>query len=374
MFVAGPFATAILADLGAEVVKIEPPGGDPVRANRIGPQIGAMNAQFHTFNRGKASLVLDLKTETGCDAFRRLVPGADIVFDNFRPGVMARLGLDHAALAALKPEIVAVSLSAFGAKGPWAKRPGYDLVVQALGGGMSLTGHPETGPAHIPFHLGDTAGGLYAAIAMLSAVLEARRTGHGRAFEVSMLDAQLALLGDEVTNHFAGDWPGEPHGAGHPALAPYSAYPTADHPLVIAAVGTEVFWHNLLGALGLETLADDARFADNAARSANRAAMDAAIVAVLQRKPRAAWLDIFQAADVPAAPILSISEAVTSPHAEARGLIATVPGPDGSEARVPVLPIRPLEAAPFPPSSGTPALDTAEHDRLADDGGDSPTR
>ena len=273
MFVAGPFGTTLLGELGADIIKIEPPTGDPMRGNKIGPAIGGTSAQFDTYNHGKRSIALDLKNTTARGVVLDLVKTAHVVFDNFRPGVMTRLQLDYESLARSNPKIVSVSLSAFGETGPWTKRPGYDLLVQALSGGMSLTGHAATGPAHIPYHLGDTAGGLYAAVAMLAAVHQAREAGRGRAFEVSMLDGQLHLLSDEITFHHASEWPAAPHGSGHPALAPYGAFQTADEPIVIAAVGVEKFWLNLLQALGLESLAADERFIDNAARAANRAAL-----------------------------------------------------------------------------------------------------
>ncbi len=239
MFIAGPFGTMLLADLGAEVIKIEPPGGDPVRSNKIGAQVRGENAQFHSYNRNKRSLVLDLKAEDGLAVFDDLVRGADVVFDNFRPGVLARLKVDHARLATINPAIVSCSVSAFGQDGPWAKRAGYDLTVQALSGGMSLTGHAATGPAHIPFHLGDTAGGLFGALGLLAALVESRATGKGRRVDIAMFDAQIALLGDEITNYFASGTASPPHGAGHPNFFPYQAFATADEPIVVAAVGVE---------------------------------------------------------------------------------------------------------------------------------------
>ncbi len=366
MFVAGPFATATLGELGAEIIKVEPPGGDPMRHNKIGPAIGDTSAQFDTYNHGKNSVVLNLKSAAGHGVLLDLVAVSDVVFDNFRPGVMARLKLDHDTLAARNAKIVSVSLSAFGEHGPWAKRPGYDLLVQALSGGMSLTGHAATGPAHIPYHLGDTAGGLYAALAMLAAVHQARTTGRGRAYEVSMLDGQLHLLSDEVTFHYASDWPGAPHGSGHPALAPYGAFATADEPIVIAAVGVEKFWLNLLSALGLEELAGDERFADNGARAANRAALDEILGGVLSGRTRAAWLEIFADADVPAAPVLSVGEAVVTDHVTARDLVAPVATADGGEAMVPRVPIRSRGSVAQAALTGTPALDRDRSAVLAD--------
>ena len=366
MFVAGPFGTTLLGELGADIIKIEPLTGDPMRCNRIGPTLGGTSAQFDTYNHGKRSIALDLKNPAGRSIVLDLAKLADVVFDNFRPGVMSRLHLDHENLARTNPRIVAVSLSAFGETGPWAKRPGYDLLVQALSGGMSLTGHTATGPAHIPYHLGDTAGGLYAAVAILAAVHQARGTGHGQAYEVSMLDGQLHLLSDEITFHHASDWPAEAHGSGHPALAPYGAFQTADEPIVIAAVGVEKFWLNLLDALGLQNLATDVRFIDNAARAENRTVLDGLLTEVLRRRTRADWLALFEAADVPAAPVFSVHEAVASPHVAARDLVVPVATSEGHEAMVPRMPIRESGAAKLAPLDGTPALDADRRPILRD--------
>lgn len=356
LFVAGPFGTALLADLGAEIIKVEPPGGDPIRHNHVGPQIGNVSAQFHTYNRGKSSVVLDLKSQAGKQVLYDLCRTADAIFDNFRPGVIERLELDHANLARFNPTLISVSLSAFGRRGPWAKRPGYDLIVQALGGGMSITGHPNTGPAHIPFHLGDTAGGLYSVIAILAAILQARSTGKGRAYEVAMLDAQISLLGDEITNNLDGNWANPQHGAGHPDLSPYAAYETADDPIVIAAVGVEKFWLNFLTVLELDDLATDPRFSNNSERCKHRAALDSILQPKLSAQPSAFWLSQFEALDVPAAPVLGVSDAIISPHAEARELIATVAAGTSEEAHVPVAPVRHSGEGPLTPIKGSPSL------------------
>ena len=340
MFVAGPFATATLGELGAEIIKVEPPGGDPVRRNGVGPEISGKSAQFHTYNHGKRSIELDLKSDEGRNTVLQLVGSSNVIFDNFRPGVMARLGLCHAELIATNPKLVGVSLSGFGSTGPWSKRAGYDLIVQALSGGLSLCGHPKTGPAHIPYHLGDTAGGLYAAIAILAAVREAETTGIGRAYEVSMLDAQLHLCSDEITASGTGEWPSNPHGAGHPALAPYAVFQTADDPIVIAAVGTEKFWLNLLDVLELPELASDIRFSNNRVRAQNVAALTVKLEAQLASRSAADWLTLFTKADVPSAPVLSVVDAVRSEHATARNLIPRISAGFGGTAQVPRIPIR----------------------------------
>jgi crotonobetainyl-CoA:carnitine CoA-transferase CaiB-like acyl-CoA transferase len=355
MFVAGPFATMILADLGARVIKIEPLSGDPTRTNRMGPQLRGESAQFASYNRNKLSLALDLKAEAGLGVFEDLVRLADAVFDNFRPGVRRRLKLDHERLRALNPRLVSVSISGFGQDGPWAQRPAYDIVVQALSGGMSLNGHAETGPAHIPYHLGDTAGGLYGAIGLLAAVHEARRTGRGRHIDVAMLDAQLALLGDEVTCYFASGEVPRQHGAGHPQLAPYQAFAAADAPLVVAAVAVDKFWIALCAAIGEPQLAVDPRFKDNRARVANHAELARTIGAALKTKSRAEWLAVLEAADVPAAPVLDVAEAVATPQATHRGVVAAIEATAGPPAMVTHTPIKAL-GEPYPSARPAPRL------------------
>ena len=346
LFVAGPFGSMILADLGAEVIKIEPIEGDPVRANRMGPQLRGENAQFQSYNRNKKGICLNLKDARGRELFLELVKGADVVFDNFRPGVLARLGIDHASLTPVNPRIVSVSVSAFGQDGPLAKSPGYDIIVQALGGGMCLTGDARSGPAHIPFHLGDTAGGMYAAIAILGAIIERNRTGAGRALDISLLDAQIGLMGDEVTYFHASGKVPPPHGSGHPLLSAYRAFATADAPLVVAAVGVEKFWCQFAIAIGRPELIDDPRFADNHLRVANRRALDPLLETVLITRTREEWLRIFASADVPAAAVSDIAAALAHPQVQFRQMVAEMELQDGSRAFVARTPIRGSGQAP----------------------------
>lgn len=348
LFVAGPFGSMILADLGAEVIKIEPLEGDPTRDNGMGAQIEGESAQFQSYNRNKKSVCLNLKSAAGRDVLLKLVQTADVVYDNYRPGVMERLCLTHATLAAVNPRIICVSVTAFGADGPLAKSPGYDLIVQALGGGMSLTGHKQTGPAHIPFHLGDTAGGLYAAIAVLAAIVERNRTGHGRALEISMLDAQIALLGDEVTNFAAtGEVPVQ-HGSGHPHLVPYRTFMASDAPLVIAAVGVEKFWINLTNAVQRPELAGDVRFSNSMQRVANRADLETALEEVFRTQPREHWLTRLAQADVPAAPVLDVRGALAHPQVRHRETVAVARLVGGTPVQYARTPIRDVNEAPHP--------------------------
>lgn len=339
MFVAGPVATMVLADLEADVIKVEPLTGDPVRTNNMGPVLDGESAQFHSYNRNKRSMAVDLKEQRGLDLVRRLCLGADVVIDNFRPGALGRLGLDHASLRADAPGLVSCSISAFGQTGPWRERPGFDLVVQAVSGAMSLTGHPETGPAHVPGHLGDTVSGLYAVIGILAALAERERTGIGRVVDVALLDSLLAVLGDEITHAAAGLTPTQ-HGGGHPLLYPYAAFATADEPLVVAAVGVDKFWPALCDAVGRPDLGRDSRFATNDGRVANSTYLDGELSAALRTRPRTEWLTILNEADVPATPVNTIDQAMTHEQTGARSMVVDVTRGAGARSLVAGNPIK----------------------------------
>ncbi len=339
MFVSGPFASMMLADLGAEVIKVEPLTGDPVRKNGMGSVIDGASAQFQSFNRNKQSIAIDLKNDEGLGLVRSLIGHADVLIDNFRPGVMERFGLDHAGISVDHPRLVSCSISAFGQTGPWHHRPGFDLVVQALGGAMSLTGHPETGPAHVPFHLGDTASGMFATIGILAALTERMTTGRGRSVDVGLLDAQVALLSDEITNHVAGR-PGVQHGGGHPELFPYQAFPTRDDPLVIAAVGVDKFWPALCEVLDRPDLASDPRFSTNESRVVHRHYLTEQLTAVLKTKPRHDWLERLEQADVPATPVNDLDAVLEHPQVAARSMLVELTPSAGESATITGNPIK----------------------------------
>lgn len=339
MFVSGPFATMTLGDLGAEVIKVEPLTGDPVRHNGMGAVIDGESAQFQSFNRNKRSFAVDLKHPDGLALVADLVAASDVLLDNFRPGVMARLGLDHATMFVRNQRLVSCSISAFGSTGPWRERPGFDLVVQALGGGMSLTGHPETGPAHVPFHIGDTASGMFATIGVLAALTERATTGVGREIDVGLLDSQVALLSDEITNRAAGR-PVTQHGGGHPELFPYQAFPTQDQPMVIAAVGVDKFWPALCKVIERPDLAREPRYATNDGRVADKVHLTEQLSAVLRTKPRDVWLALLEAADVPATPVNDLDAVFDHPQVEARSMLVELESSEGSPTTVTGNPIK----------------------------------
>lgn len=341
--IAGPYATMILGDLGAEILKVEPPGGDPTRRTP-GPALDGLSGYFLSVNRNKKSLVLDLATAEGRRLLLDLVARADAVLDNYRPGVMDRLGLGWEALRAANPRLIAGSISGFGESGPLRDLPAYDLVIQAMGGGMSLTGHPGGPPARMGIPIGDLAGGLFAAIALLAALSERQR--EGRRIEVSLLDCQAALLVYQAAFYFlTGAVPG-PQGSGHPSLVPYRAYETADGWVLVAAQ-EDGFWRALCGVLGCPELATDERFATRSARVAQREALDALLARCFSERSTAEWVRRLWDAGVPAGPVQTLDQILTHPQLTARGQVQEVRLGPGARVAMVASPLR-IDGAPGP--------------------------
>jgi CoA:oxalate CoA-transferase len=317
---AGPYATMLLADMGADVIKVEDPAGDPIR--RMGPPFepDGRSAYFMAVNRNKRSVVLDLRTERDRVRFLRLVATADAVVDNFRAGVMERLRLTPASLRAVKPDIVTCSLTAFGGDGPYRDLPAFDLVLQAMGGGMSITGEPGGAPTRSGIPMGDLAGGIFAALAVCAALLKRERTGEGEHVDLSLLDVQVSLLTYVAQYHLTdGQVPG-PVGSGHQSVVPYQAFATADGHVVVAVFG-ENFWAPLCRVLRLEDLA--ARYPDNASRYAHREAVVACIQRRLAERTTDEWVAALRAAGVPGGPVNTIDRVLHDPQVRHRGMVAT---------------------------------------------------
>ncbi|MFE2042624.1 CaiB/BaiF CoA transferase family protein [Streptomyces sp. NPDC059477] len=305
---AGPFATMILADLGAEVVKVERPGGgDDTRA--WGPPYDAAGTAtyFLAANRNKTSVTLDLTTPEGQKAARELAVESGIVVENFRPGVMARFGLGYEELRAERPDIVYCSISAFGS-GAGAAVPGYDLIVQAVGGLMSITGDPEGEPQKVGVALVDVLAGLFTCVGLLSAVRHRERTGVGQLVEVNLLSSLLAALANQATGFTAGGVVAARLGNEHPSIAPYETLPTEDGQLALA-VGNDRQFAALCARLGDPALAQDPRFVTNTDRVAHRPALRAALTARLAGGTTAHWADLLNRAGVPAGPVNDIAGA-----------------------------------------------------------------
>jgi crotonobetainyl-CoA:carnitine CoA-transferase CaiB-like acyl-CoA transferase len=317
---AGPYATMLLADMGAEVIKVEDPAGDPIR--RMGPPFEAdgRSAYFMAVNRNKRSVVLDLRADRDRERFLRLVTTADAVVDNFRPGVMERLRLTPDHLRAVKPDIVTCSLSAFGGDGPYRDLPAFDLVLQAMGGGMSITGEPGGAPARSGIPIGDLAGGVFAALAVCAALLRRERTGQGEHVDLSLLDVQVSLLTYVAQYHLTdGVVPG-PVGTGHASVVPYQAFATADGHVVIAVFG-ENFWAPLCRVLELPELA--LRHPDNASRHAHREEVVAGLQLRLSERTTDEWVRDLWAAGVPCGPVNTIDRVLRDPQVRHRGMVVS---------------------------------------------------
>ena len=349
---AGPYATRVLADLGARVVKVEhPPDGDDAR--RYGPFIGGRSGYYQSLNHGKRTVMADLKDRRGKAVFEELLDGADVLVENFRPGVMERLGYGWETVRERWPRLVYAAVSGFGHAGPYAQRPAYDLVAQAMGGLMGLTGHPGAPPVRVGTSIGDVAAGLFTVIGILAALEDRRRTGQGQKVDIAMLDCQVSILENAVVRQSAYelsgglDEPPGPLGSRHPSITPFAAFRAADRWLVIAA-GNDQLFRRLCETLGRADLADDPRFADNQSRTARAPELEKEIEAALAADQAAAWLAKLEAAGVPCSPINNMAEVMANPSIRARNMIVPLPLPDGTILETAGNPVK-LSAHPDPP-------------------------
>ncbi|GMV30714.1 MAG: CoA transferase [Rhodanobacteraceae bacterium] len=321
---AGPWCTQLLADYGADVVKVEKPaGGDDTR--RWGPPFldtadgDAVAAYFLCCNRGKRSLALDFSTPEGQGIVQRLAERADVLVENYLPGTLARYGLDFANLSARNPRLIYCSITGFGQDGPNAQRAGYDAMIQAEAGLMSLTGTADGEPMKVGIAISDLMCGMYAATAILAALHERTRTGQGSRLDLALFDCQVAWLANQGMNYLVGGAVPARHGTAHPNIAPYQAFATADGHLMLA-VGNDDQFRRFCAAADLAALGDDARFATNAARVAAREALAARVAARLAEAPTAVWLARFEAAGVPAGPVNDLAAVFAHPQVDAHGL------------------------------------------------------
>ena len=323
---AGPFCTMVLADMGADVIKVERPnGGDDQR--RMGPPfIKDWSAGFLALNRNKRSLVLDLRSENGQGVFKRLVQDVDAVVENFRPGVMDRLGLGYETLAAIKPSLVYCSISGFGQDGPRRNEPGYDFVIQAMSGFMALTGEPEGEPMKHGMSISDLFCGLYSTIAIQAALAMRARTGTGQHIDMALYDCSVALLAHQAQSYFTTGQNPPRMGNMHAQVSAYGVFPTKDGPVVLAPANDRLF-RKLLEVFERHDLLDDARFATNEGRINNREQIDGIIAEETAKWGRDALLEACADRGVPAGPILEVSEVFEEPQVRARGM--TFPMADG---------------------------------------------
>lgn len=372
----GPYGTMLLADLGARTIKVEPPaGGEGTRRllehdphySRDG-----MGAYYLTLNRNKQSVCIDLKTPAGKAVFLDLVRKADVVFDNFSVGVTERLGIDHAALALVNPRIVTCSVTGFGQTGPHTQRPAFDQVVQAMGGGMSITGTPQSGPTRSGIPIGDLGGGMFGAMGVLAALVERERTGVGQHVDISMLDAQISLLNYMATMHLLSGHVPEGIGNGHFVHVPYNSYPTADGHVIIACIG-DPFFERFVEFIDLPELRR-IDYRQQPVRFAAKAEIDALIGDKLRERPTAHWLERLREARIPCAPVNDFAQALNDAQVLARDMVVEVALKTGERVRMPGNPIKLSAADPKATFTCPPALGESTRQVLGDLVGYPPER
>ncbi|MFO1402421.1 MAG: CaiB/BaiF CoA-transferase family protein [Steroidobacteraceae bacterium] len=362
---AGPWIGQTLADLGADVITVEAPEGDDTR--RWGPPFvrgvdGAPldAAYFHACNRGKRSVVADLRDAAGRDRVLALIDGADVLVENFRRGGLAKFGLDYAALAARNPRLVYCSITGFGQDGPYADRAGYDAMIQGMCGLMDLTGEPDGAPQKIGVALVDIMTGLYGTIAIQAALAQRARTGRGQHVDMALLDVGVSVLANQALNYLVS---GEvPHrlGNAHPNIVPYQAFAVADGNIMLA-VGNDAQFRRLCEALGQPQLADDARYASNAARVGARTELVPRLAALLAAWKRDELLARLEALGVPAGPINTVADVFRDPQVRHRGLARELPAADVAGSRVPTV-RTPIDFSAAELALGRPAPRLGEHD------------
>ncbi|MBZ2168614.1 CaiB/BaiF CoA transferase family protein [Marinobacter sp. F4216] len=337
----GPYAGMLLADMGAESIKVEPLKGEGTRALLASDPKNSYNGQgayFITLNRNKKSVCIDLKTEEGLETFYDLVRDADIVLDNFSAGVPSKLKIDHEHLSRINPRIITCSVTGFGQAGPNFKRPAFDQVVQGIGGGMSITGHDEEHPARAGIPIGDLGGGMFAVMGVLAALHSRAVNGYGQHVDISMLDCQISMLNYMATMHMlSGDNP-TPIGNGHFVHVPYDAYKTSDG-FVIIAVIFDSFWDNLVELLDIDEFRDP-KYKTQPGRFADKHKINTILTKLLQTNTTQHWVDLLSSARIPCAPVNKFSDALTDPQVLFRNMVVDIPQAGGGVVKAPGNPIK----------------------------------
>ncbi|GJM40661.1 MAG: CoA transferase [Ardenticatenaceae bacterium] len=338
----GPYASMMLADLGAETIKIEPPGkGEGTRRlleKDPNNSLNGMGAYFLTLNRNKKSVTLNLKSEEGLALFYELVKTADIVLDNFSAGVTSRLKIDHAHLSAINPRIITATITGFGETGPDNKRPAFDMVAQAMGGGMSITGQPGSPPTRAGIPIGDLGGGLMGVVGVLAALVAREQTGRGQHVDIGMLDAQISLLNYMGTmHHLSGEVPGQ-LGNAHFVHVPYNTFPVRDGHIIIAVI-TDNFWANLMALVDAPDL-DTVENEGQPGRWQNKAIINQRLSEIFQTNTQAYWIEQLHAARIPCAPVNNFPQALSEPQVLARNMVVEVAHPLGGSVKMPGNPVK----------------------------------
>ncbi len=353
---AGPYATMLLGDLGAEVIKIEQPGtGDESR--NFGPFKNGFSLYFMSVNRGKRSVTLNLKTERGRAIFKQLLDQTDILVENFRPGTMEKLGLDYGTLKSKYPSLIYAACSGFGQTGPYAHQGAYDMIIQGMGGIISITGEPDGPPVRVGTSISDLAAALFTTIGILSALHHRSQTGKGQFVDVAMLDSLVAVLENAVVRYFATGEAPKPLGARHPAITPFEAFASTDGHVIIA-LGNDTLWAKFCEHVGRQELVSDKRFRTNADRTENHDQLFPILAEIMAQHTTDEWIDTLGTIGVPCGPINAMDKVVTHPQVQAREMITRVVHQITGEVEVPGVPIKLSET---PGSVDAPAPSLGEH-------------
>lgn len=356
----GPYGTMMLADLGARTIKVEPPGAGEATRRLLehDPDYSrdGMGAYYLTLNRNKHSVCIDLKSEAGHAVFLDLVRQADVVFDNFSVGVPKRLRIDHETLAAVNPRIITCSVTGFGETGPDIHRPAFDQVVQAMGGGMSITGTPETGPMRSGIPIGDLGGGIFGAMGVLAALAERERTGRGQHVDISMLDAQISMLNYMATMYLMSGIVPQGIGNGHFVHVPYNAYPTADGHIIVACIG-DPFFERFAEFIDIPELRDP-QLKKQPVRFAAKARIDELVSQKLRTRTTAQWQALLQEARIPCGPVNNFAQALNDSQVRSRDMVVDVKLHTGETVPMPG---NPMKLSAQPPRTFTPPPQLGQH-------------
>lgn len=350
---AGPYCTMMMADYGANVVKIEPPGaGDDSRS--FGPFVGKESAYFMSLNRNKRSMMLNFKRPEERALFKEMVKWADVVVENYRPGTMEKFGLGYEELAQINPRLIYAACSGFGHTGPYRDKPAYDIIVQAMGGIMSITGAEDGEPTRVGASVGDVIAGMFTAYGVLLALFHREKTGQGQKIDVGMLDCQVAILENAISRYVTSGVNPTPLGNRHPSITPFASFTASDGHVIVGA-GNDRLWEKLCNVLELADMINDPRFVTNAQRTANVLAMTERMNTVFVTRSIQEWITVLEAAGLPCAPINTIEHVINDPHVLAREMIVEVEHPVAGNFKVPGVPIK-MSLTPGAVKSPAPLL------------------
>ena len=335
---AGPYCSMLLANMGAEVIKVEKPGtGDDSR--EFGPHINGESVYFLSINRGKKSIVCNTKTKEGQNVFKRLIEKVDVIVENLKPGALERMGLGYESLKKINPKLVYVSVSGFGHSGPYSPRPAYDMIVQAMGGIISITGEQGGNPVRVGTSVGDIVAGLYGAFGALAALYERKETGLGQKVDIAMFDCQVAILENAIAKFSATKIAPGPLGMRHPAITPFEAFKTKTDPIIIAC-GNDNLFKRLCKEIGKPELNEDPRFITNAERTSHVEELSAMIQKIIQEKSTDEWMEILVNAGIPCGPINTIDKLFSDPQLLARNMLVEVDQPNIGKIKVAGNPVK----------------------------------